>query len=110
MGFSVRTGIGTSSSVVVGDLDLMRITLAPDEAETPPPVDPDAVLPRTIPLECLQAVPRRRGQVSQADSPVQEQEFPSGLPLEGAEGLDIFVPEKTLCPPAPEGPDHGSIL
>lgn len=46
-------GVG---SVVIGDLDIVGVTVFPAEAETPLIVDPDAVLPRAGAFERFQAV------------------------------------------------------
>jgi hypothetical protein len=50
---------GGISSVVVGDLDVKRMTIPPDEAYSPLVVDANAVLAETVSFQCFQLV--RRG-------------------------------------------------
>jgi hypothetical protein len=45
-----------TTSMVVDDLDIVRIAVAPCEAETPVVVDPYAVLPPSIALQRFEAV------------------------------------------------------
>lgn len=51
--------------MVIDDLDLLRIALVPDKADTPPVVDTDAVLPGSIAAQRLQPIARRGCQVAQ---------------------------------------------
>jgi hypothetical protein len=50
--------------VVVDDLDVVRVTLRPAQADPPLVVDPDAVLARAVPAQGLEAVARRRLEVA----------------------------------------------
>jgi hypothetical protein len=50
--------------MVIGDFDLFRPSVAPDEANTPLIVDPDAVLPSAIPFQGLKVVARGRPQIA----------------------------------------------
>jgi hypothetical protein len=45
--------------VVVDDLNLERVAIAPDETNAPLVIDPDAVLTSAIAGQCFQAVVRR---------------------------------------------------
>jgi hypothetical protein len=63
--------------VIVDDLNVAGVPLAPDEAETPPIVDPDAVLSLSVAVQRFQTISRRRHQVSQFRRAVQLPEFPT---------------------------------
>jgi len=56
--------------VVVNDLNIVRITIAPPEANTPALVDTDTVLAFPVSRELLQVVARREPEVGQALSVV----------------------------------------
>lgn len=55
--------IGTS--VIVHYLNVMRLAVPPDEADSPLVIDPNAMLTGTITLERLDAVSRRNAKVIQ---------------------------------------------
>jgi len=63
--------------VVVDDLDVVGVPVAPNEAETPLVVDPDTVLSRSVTVQCFQAISRRRRQVSQSCRAVQLPKLPA---------------------------------
>jgi hypothetical protein len=92
--------------MVVGDFDIVGIPLLPSEADSPALVDADAVLPLAIPFEGLQPIPWRDPQVLQHPGPVQVEQFPAGLALEGAKPRDRQVVKQGLGLPVLEGPDH----
>ena len=52
-------------SVVIDDLDVMRIAVVPAETDAPLVVDADAVLAIAVSFQCLQAVAGRYAQVVQ---------------------------------------------
>jgi hypothetical protein len=54
--------------VVVDDLDILSIPLSPPKTDPPLIVDADAVLPRTIARQLLQAIARRTPKVFQGFS------------------------------------------
>src|SRR5579871_420263 len=65
--------------VVVRNLDIVGVSLAPPEADSELIVDSDAVLPGSIPLELLQAK-SGQGQIRQRCSRIQQSKFhPSGV-------------------------------
>jgi len=64
--------------VVVHDLNIVRITLAPPEANSEALVDADTVLAFPVSRELLQMVAGREPEVGQALSVVQHPEFPVG--------------------------------
>jgi len=57
--------------VVVHDLDILRVTVDPAEADPPLVVDPDAVLPCSVAAEPLEPVPRGHPQVLEAHSGIE---------------------------------------
>src|SRR5699024_995487 len=63
---SMRTSpgwIGSILSVIVNDLHLLWPSIRPHEADSPPVVDPDAVPPDPITLQCFEPVARRDAKV-----------------------------------------------
>lgn len=62
--------------VVVDDLDVEGIGGAPDEADAPLIVDPDAVLASTIALERLEAIAGRNARVSEGVGRIEDDGFP----------------------------------
>ena len=63
--------------MVIDDLNVVRVPLAPNEAKAPLVVDPDAVLSFAVAVQCFQAISRRRHQVSQFCGAVQLAKFPA---------------------------------
>ena len=70
--------------VVVGDLNLVGIVVAPFEADTPLIVDPDGKLSLSVPFQFLQSVARRRSQVVKTLSVVQHSELPQSRQMDVA--------------------------
>jgi hypothetical protein len=64
--------------VVVGELHLVRLTVAPDEADPPLVVDPDTVLALSIPTQAFQAVAGHDAQFLEAMGRVNQLKFPPG--------------------------------
>jgi len=67
--------------MVVYDLDLMRVALLPDEAQTPLVIDANATLTRSVVFKRFQPVARRRPQIQQVDYRIQDLQLPQGDPL-----------------------------
>ncbi len=67
--------------MIIHDLDIVCVPFAPNEADTPLVVDPDAVLPLSVAVQGFQAISRRRYQVSQFRGAVQLPKLPAGIPL-----------------------------
>jgi hypothetical protein len=63
--------------VVIDDLHIFRAYIGPSKANTPLIVDSNAVLARTLALECLQAITRRNIQVTQ---PARDFKLPQFAP------------------------------
>lgn len=88
--------------MIIDNLNLLRSTIAPCEANAPLVVDADAVLPASVALERFKAIPGRDAQVVQADGCVEHIQFAQGYPGDGTEtgravalekGLGIFATE-----------------
>lgn len=82
--------------VVVHDLDVLDVRFGPPEADPPLLVDPDAVLPDAVALECLQSVTRWHSQVVEHDGCVDHHELPQRHSVDP--GIDR---PGTLPPPQP---------
>jgi hypothetical protein len=59
--------------VIVDDLDVEGIRAAPNEANSPLIIDPNAVLPLSLALQGLETIPGRDSEVSHGHRSVQEQ-------------------------------------
>ena len=70
------------STMIVGDFDLVDVTVLPDRAYSPLVVDPYTVLALTIPLEFLQAVSWRYSKVTDQFRYIQEHKLSAGNPLQ----------------------------
>lgn len=66
--------------IIVCDLDIMRVALLPDEAQTPLIIDADAVLTHSVVFKCFQSV-ARRPQIQQVGCRIQNLQLPQGDPL-----------------------------
>jgi hypothetical protein len=91
--------------VVIDDLDLERIPVAPNEANAPLVVDSDAVLPLSLPSQRLQTVPRWNPQILKRNRPMQQQ-LSSGYTLERAKTRDVSILEEVSRVTRTERPDH----
>jgi hypothetical protein len=69
--------------MIVDDLNLVCVPLAPNKTEPPLVVDPDAVLSSSIAVQGFQTIPRRSNQVSQFRSAVQLPKLPARDMLDG---------------------------
>ncbi len=76
--------------MIVHYLDVMRLAVTPDEANSPLVVDPNAVLTRSISLKRLDAVARRNAKVLQPPGGVKIEQFASG------HAFDSLKPEHGL--------------
>ena len=97
--------------MVVAALDLMRSVRAPDEADAPLVVNPDAVLSCSVASKALQPVPRRASEVFQHAGCIQKEKLAVRLPLHL--GSQSRHPLSFKDPPrqgVPEAADHGARL
>ena len=90
-------------SVIVDDLDVMGVAVAPDEADSEPVVDPDAVLTPSVAAQRFQPVSGEDRQIPKLVGRVQLAELPlrdtgDGLKTAGRppveEPLGFFRPER----------------
>ena len=70
------------SLVIVNYLNIMCVTVAPDETETPLIVDANAMLPFSLAMQLFQAVSRRCRQVAQFGRAIQLAKLPTGHELD----------------------------
>ena len=67
-------------AMIVHDLDLVGVTIVPDEAHAPLIIDPDTVLPPSVAPERLETIAGRCPQIVQRPRVVQLQELPIADP------------------------------
>ena len=101
--------LAMASSVIVDDLDLMRIAAAPHEADPPALVDANAVLAGPVALEGFQVVARRATQIFQAARRRKVEQLPPGHPFDGPEARHGLVGEQRLRIPAAERANQSSV-
>jgi hypothetical protein len=93
--------------VVVDDLNVVRVARAPDETDSPLPVDANAVLTNPITLEFLQAISRWDSHVIEVSRSVQHAELSEGRSLDvGAEAFDSLALKQPLRIAVLEALDH----
>jgi hypothetical protein len=91
--------------VVISDLHLQRVPVSPDEAETTPVVDPNAVLSGAVAFQCLQRVAWRT-EIMKRPGGVKLKQFSNrnlfdGLKRPGSDSKKYF-----LGFGIPKGSDH----
>ncbi len=64
--------------MIIDDLYIVRVTLAPPEADSPPFIDSDAVLPFAITRQLLETVPWRDPKICQLVGGIENQELAAG--------------------------------
>jgi hypothetical protein len=92
--------------VVIDDLHVIGIRVAPRETDPPLVIDPNAMLAAPVAFQRLQAISGWNPQVHQPPGSVQVQQLSPGRALNSAEAWDHPVVEKQRGIRAPEGPDH----
>lgn len=93
--------------MVVDHLDVVRVAVPPAEANAPPLVDADTVLPTPVTLERFQPVPWRDSQIVKALGGVQLDEFAQHHPVESdREAAPWPAGEQALGLAVGEAPDH----
>lgn len=97
--------------MVVHDLDPLGAPVLPDEADPPPVVDPDGVLPGAVPAKGLEPVARRHPQVVEPAGGVEHDQLPVGPGVEvRREGSRALPAEQPLRVGAAEAADHSAML
>src|SRR5580704_3734746 len=93
-------------SVIICNLHVVGVSVAPHKTDTPLVVYADTVLPRTITFQLMKSVTRRHSQICQTFGRVQHQKL-SSCRLSNVHKLtNILVVEKPLRVGALEGPYH----
>jgi hypothetical protein len=64
--------------MVVDDLDVVPVTVSPDEAQAPLVVDSNAVLPRAISLQGFEPVSGKRSEIFERARAMKHFELPLG--------------------------------
>ena len=87
--------------MVIDDFDLVRVSVAPDEAQSPLVIDPDAVLPGPVTLQGFQTVTRWLPQIlkdmgSREHVELAQGGFPAGC--KAGHGLALHEPAGVLVP------------
>lgn len=96
--------------MVVHDLNVVGIPVAPNKADTPLIVDPNAVLSLSVSVERFQPIARRRCQVPQISGNIQLAQLPLSYPLESLKPFYMLPGMKPFRLPRPERLDHQLIL
>jgi hypothetical protein len=68
--------------VIIHNLNVVGVAVPPPKADTPPIVNPDAVLPGTVARQLLELVAGRDSQVIQRFGRVENEKFSQGRVLE----------------------------
>ncbi len=92
--------------VIVHDLNLVSIALAPNEAKTPLVVNPNAVLSLSAALQYFQAIAGRRRQIAQFRGAVQLPELAPRDALDSLQAAARLPAVKSLGFRAAERLDH----
>jgi hypothetical protein len=93
-------------SVIIRNLHVVSVSVAPHKTDTPLVVDAYAVLPRTVTFQLMKSVTRRHSQIRQTFGRVQHQELSSRWLSNVHELANILIVEKPLRVGALEGPYH----
>ena len=62
--------------MVVDNLDVIGVAIAPRKADAPAVIDPNAILSRSIPCQLFQAIGRRNLQIIEGMRIVEHTQFP----------------------------------
>src|ERR1700730_2971500 len=92
--------------MVVDDLDIMSVPVAPHKAHAPLIIDPDRVLPAQIPLQSLQTVGRWRSEIEQGVCTIQHQQSAPCHLLEAPPPPVAAIASEQGLGPAAEALDH----
>ncbi len=96
--------------MVIFDFNVVRIAIAPHEADAPLIVDANAALSLSVAFERLQLITGGRREVTEFCRDVQLPKFPLCHPLETSESLDVLPRMELCCLLRPEGLDHTLIV
>jgi len=96
--------------VVIHNFNLVRVALAPYEANPPLVVDPNTVLAFSVSAQALQPIPWWRGQIAESCSEMQLVKLSPGNTLNRLKPAHRFSAEEALGVDATERADHTSSL
>ena len=102
-GFIVRLD---GVSVVIHNLNVMRIAVTPREADAPLIVDSNAICPRTVTLQQFKVVSRRNAKILDPPCLIQVQKLPPRRPFDGLKSPYHAVFKERLGVRALERPDQ----
>jgi hypothetical protein len=71
-----------SSSVIVDDLDLICVPIAPLETDTPLVIDANAALTRSVPRQLFESIPGWHPEILERLGSVEDREFPESDSLQ----------------------------
>ena len=90
--------------MIIHDFNIVRVSMAPLEADAPLIVDSNAALALSIPVQRFEAICRRDTEILEQDSPIQHSQLSKCDPLDAlrellrkspvAEGLRFLAPER----------------
>jgi hypothetical protein len=92
--------------VIIRNLHVVSVSVAPHKTNTPLVVDAYAVLPHTVTFQLMKSVTRRHSQIRQTFGRVQHQKLSSRWLSNVHELANILIAEKSLRVGALEGPYH----
>ena len=92
--------------MIVHNLDILSIAIAPDKADSPLVIDADAVLALAITRELFKAIAGRNAQILQRLRVVQHGELASGDSFDALETRKPQAVENRFRVPASERPYH----
>src|SRR5271167_3330501 len=93
-------------SVIIRNLHVVGVSVAPHKTDTPLVVDAYAVLSRTVTFQLMKSVARRHFQIHQTFGRVQHQQLSSRWLSNVHEATNILIVEKPLRVGALEGLYH----
>ena len=88
--------------MIINDLDELGAAVAPDEADAPPVIDPDAVLIATVALKCLEAITGWRPKIGKTGCGIQNVELAQSDRPDLLELGNCFTLEESLGALVPE--------
>ena len=92
--------------MVIHDLHVVGVAIAPDKADSPLIVDADAVLALAVASQPFETIPRGSRKVAEFDGGIKDSQFPSRHLLEGLKALDPFAAVQMLRIFRAEALDH----
>ncbi len=92
--------------MIIDDLDVIAVTITPDETDSPLLVDADGMLPLPVSVQGFQLVSRRKGEHTQLRRRMQLQQLPQRNPLERPKSPKMLVLKQLLGLFRGEALDH----